>query len=76
MKKKKEDKTTELIVSYGTETIGSRFIVKLSIMDNGVTTKSVMVIVHDVLESGFTIKYFKSVEDAAQLLNLLKAASK
>lgn len=74
--KKKVDKLIPLILSLSKETINSRFMVKISIFDNGVDAKSVMVVVCDLLESGFTIKYFKSEEEAANLLKLLNAVSK
>ena len=70
---KKTDGITALITSRQPEMINSRFIVKASIMNNGVNTRSIMLIVQDILEDGFSIRFFNRDEDAAALLNLLKA---
>ena len=74
MKKKKE--TTEFIVSFGTEMIDNRFRVKVSRMDNGVAPESYLVVTQDLLDSGFSMKYFKNKEEVAQFLKLLKVAAK
>ena len=73
-KKKKE--TVELIVSYGTEIIDKRFVVKVSRMDNGVNPETFLVVTQDLLETGFSMKYFKNKEEVAQFLKLLKVAAK
>ena len=70
---KKTDGITALFTSRQPEMINSRFIVKASIMNNGVNTRSIMLIVQDILEDGFSIRFFNRDEDAAALLNLLKA---
>jgi len=76
MTKKKVDKTTELIVSYGTEMIDTRFVIKVSIFDNGVNPKSIMIVVRDIIDNGFTIKNFKDMDAATAFLKLLKMAAK
>ncbi len=76
MSKKKDDKTTELIVSYGTEMIDTRFQVKVSVFDNGVDPKSIMIVVRDLIDNGFTIKTFKDMDAASSFLKLLKTAAK
>jgi hypothetical protein len=72
MKKEKKDKTVELIVSYGTELIGGRFRVKVSVLDNGVNPQSFLVVTQDLLEGGFSMKYCKDKEQVALLLQLFK----
>lgn len=72
----KDSKFTRLLQSFETEVINKRFQVKVSIFDNGVDPRSIMVVIFDLLESGFTIKFHKTDEEAANLLNLLKSASK
>lgn len=67
--------TTKLITSGNPEIINSRFVVKASIMNNGVHPESIMLVIHDLLENGFSIKFFKSKDDVAGLLKLLQAAS-
>lgn len=68
--------TTPLLTSIEQKMIGNRFLVKPSTMDNGVNPKSIMVAVLDLLEKGFTIKFFKKEDDVADFLKLLQAASK
>jgi len=68
----KDSKLTRLIQSFETETINKRFMVKISIFDNGVDKRSIMVVVFDLLESGFTIKFYGTDLEAADMLNLLK----
>lgn len=72
----KDSKITRMIQSFPMEIINKRFQVKVSIFDNGVHPRSIMVVVFDLLESGFTIKFHKTDQEAANLLNLLKSASK
>lgn len=75
-KKRDEKPTTEPIVSFGVEVLGNRFRVKVSKMDNGVTKESFMVATQDLLEDGFSLKYFDSNEEVVQFLKLLTAATK
>lgn len=76
MENKKDDKITELIVSYGTEMIGTRFMVKVSKFDSGTYPENIIIIVRDLIENGFTIKNFKNMDAAASFLKLLAAAAK
>lgn len=73
---KKNKKTTELIISYGTEMIENRFRVKVSRMDDGVHPESFLVVAEDLLDSGFCMKFFKNKEDITQFLKLLQLATK
>lgn len=71
----KKNEFHALITSHQPEMINSRFRVKASMFNDGIHTPSIMLIVEDLLESGFSLKYFKKQEDAAALLKLLHAAS-
>lgn len=73
---KKKDKVNEFIVSFGSEIIGNRFMVKLSKMDNGVTPESFLLTTLDLREGGFSMKFFKTQEEVALFLKLLTLASK
>jgi hypoxanthine-guanine phosphoribosyltransferase len=75
MKNKKKTGLTELIVSSKPEMINARFLVKASVFDDGVHDKSILLIVTDLLENGFTMKFFKTDEAASSFLKLLHAAS-
>jgi hypothetical protein len=71
----KRDKITPLIKSEPAMMIGSRFRVKGSEMDNGVHPISYMLAIQDLQTTGFSLKFFKNLEDAAVLINLLKQAA-
>ena len=71
---KKPSKTTELIVSYGTEMIGTRFRIKVSKMDTGASPETILVVVQDLLDGGFKMKCFRNKDDVANFLKLLYAA--
>lgn len=68
----KDSKFTRMLQSIPTETINKRFMVKISIFDNGVDKKNIMVVIVDLLESGFTIKFFDKEDIAARYLDILK----
>lgn len=76
MTKKKENPINELIISYGTEVIGNRFMVKVSKMDTGVSPESFLVTTQDLLERAFSMKFFRSKEEVALFLKLLTIAAK
>lgn len=65
------NKITKLITSYK-PIINNRFMIHYSVMDNGVDPKSYMLMVVDLVEEGFTTKYFSKEEDVVRLLKLLK----
>lgn len=70
---KKDGKLIKLLHSVPEQIINKRFLVKTSVFNNGVNKESIVVCVRDLLESGFTIKFFNSEDDAAKLLKLLHA---
>lgn len=73
---KKADKLNEFIISFGSEIIGNRFMVKLSKMDNGVTAESFLLTTLDLRDGGFSMKFFRNKDDVALFLKLLTLASK
>ena len=72
MMSKKDGKITKLINSVPELIINRRFLAKLSIFDNGVDKKSILLCVKDLLTSEFTIKFLKSEYEAENYLKLLK----
>jgi hypothetical protein len=74
--KNKKDGLTELIVSNEPQIIGSRFIVKASIYNDGFHDESIMVVISDCIENHFSIKFHKNRESVAMVLKLLEAATK
>jgi hypothetical protein len=68
----KDSKLTRLLQSIPLETINKRFMVKISVFDNGVDKKSIMVVIVDLLNSGFTIRMFDKEDTAARYLDILK----
>lgn len=71
-----DDKTTPLIDSKNARMIGTRFMVKMSIFDNGVHPKSILIAVQDLKDKGFSMKYFSDDDKAGDFLKLLIAAVK
>ena len=71
-KSHKDSKLTRMIQSVKSEVINKRFIVKVSIFDNGVNKSSILVVVADLLDAGFTMKYFEKPEEAARFLDILR----
>jgi len=65
------EKITPLLNSMETRMVGSRFRVKLSIMDNGVHPKSIMCATQDLVSKGFSLKFFKTEEDATDFIKVL-----
>jgi hypothetical protein len=75
MKSKKKG-LTELIVSNEPQVIGSRFIVKASIYNDGYRDESIMLVISDCIENHFSIKFYKDRDSVATILKLLEAATK
>lgn len=71
---KKPSKITVLLQSSPVNTIG-RFQVKASVMDNGVHSQSIMLVITDLLGENFKIKFFKDADQASDFIMLLKAAT-
>lgn len=69
---KKDDKITKLIESGETELINNRFRVKASVYDDGVHKKSFMVVISDLLQNHFKIRFFNTAEEAASIIGMLK----
>lgn len=66
------DGISKLIESVPTQLIGSRFLVKLSKMDNGVDPVQYLIAIHDLLENNFTIKCHKNYDTIVNLINALR----
>lgn len=71
-----KNRTVKLIESIEQKVIGSRFLVKASIYNDGVHKKSIMVAVRDLVENGFTLKFFKDEDDVESFIKLLHTATK
>lgn len=67
---------TKLITSVDQETIGNRFVVKISIMDNGVNKKSILIVTRDLLDGGFSMKFVDTEEEVRLFIKLLSEATK
>jgi hypothetical protein len=63
-----------IIESAPPRVFGGRFLVKGSTFDNGVDKPSIMLIINDLVEKNFRIKFYKDAESAASTLRLLEAA--
>jgi len=70
----KDDKIVKLIESGTTELINSRFRVKASVYDDGIHKKSFMVVISDLLQNHFKIRFFDSAESAASIISILRLA--
>ena len=70
---KKDDKLKKLIESGETELINNRFRVKASVYDDGVHKKSFMLVISDLLQNHFKIRFFGTAEDAASSIQILRA---
>ena len=75
-KNKKKNGLTNLIISNEPQIIGSRFIVKASIYNDGFHDESIMLVITDCIENNFSIKFHKNRESVATVLKLLEAATK
>lgn len=71
---KKPGKITILLQSSPINTIG-RFQVKASVMDNGVHSQSIMLVITDLLGENFKIKFFKDANQASDFIQLLRAVN-
>lgn len=73
MASKKNNKITPLINSGKAELIGDRFLVKASIYSDGIHKQSIMLVVMDFLENGFSVKFFKDLESASLIIKTLQS---
>ena len=70
MPKEKPKDFQELIKSRQL-VINDKFLVKLSVMDTGVTAKTYLIVVKSLLDAGFKMQYFNSDEEAGKFLQML-----
>jgi hypothetical protein len=51
--------------------INNRFLVKLSMVDTGVTEKTFLIVVQDLLESNFKMAFYTDEEEVNKLIKML-----
>ena len=51
--------------------INNRFMIKLSMMDNGVTEKTFLIVIQDLLESNFKMAFYTEEEEVNKLIKML-----
>lgn len=70
MEKKNQDDFQELIKSKKF-LINNRFLVKLSMVNNGVTEKTYLIVIQDMLEQNFKMKFFTDENEVNDLIKML-----
>jgi len=68
--KNNQDKIQELIKSKKF-LINNRFLVKLSMVDTGVTEKTFLVVIQDLLEQNFKMVFHTDEEEVNKLIKML-----
>ena len=68
--KNNQDKIQELIKSKKF-LINNRFLVKLSMVDNGVTEKTFLIVIQDLLEQNFKMAFHTDEEEVNKLIKML-----
>jgi hypothetical protein len=51
--------------------INNRFLVKLSMVDTGVTEKTFLVVVQDLIQTNFKMQFFTEEEEVNKLIKML-----
>lgn len=51
--------------------INNRFLVKLSMVDTGVTEKTFLIVVQDLLDNNFKMQFFTEEEEVNKLIKML-----
>jgi hypothetical protein len=51
--------------------INKRFVVKASVLNTGAFEPSILIVVRDLLENNFMMRYFKTEDEANQFIQLL-----
>jgi hypothetical protein len=72
-KKPKPTNVSDYMVSSPVNIIGGRFQVKASVLNTGATKISIMLVIVDVVDENFKIKFFEDSEAASDFIKLLKA---
>ena len=62
---------TELLKSESERMINKRFSIKVSTLNTGAFTPSILLVVRDLLENNFKMKYFKNENELNQFIQLL-----
>ena len=68
--KNEQDKIQELIKSKKF-LINNRFLVKLSMVDTGVTEKTFLIVIQDLLEQNFKMVFHTDEEEVNKLIKML-----
>ena len=68
--KNEQDKIQELIKSKKF-LINNRFLVKLSMVDTGVTEKTFLIVIQDLLEQNFKMAFHTDEEEVNKLIKML-----
>jgi len=68
--KNNQDKIQELIKSKKF-LINNRFLVKLSMVDTGVTEKTFLIVIQDLLEQNFKMAFHTDEEEVNKLIKML-----
>lgn len=63
---------TPLLTSRPTEVINKRFIVKGSIFNTGNDKPQILILVYDVVELAFKMRYFIDTNEASSFINILR----
>lgn len=70
MEKKNQDDFQELIKSKKF-LINNRFLVKLSMVNNGVTEKTYLIVIQDMLAQNFKMQFFTDENEVNDLIKML-----
>jgi hypothetical protein len=70
MEKKNQDDFQELIKSKKF-LINNRFLVKLSMVNNGVTEKTYLIVIQDMLQQNFKMQFFTDENEVNDLIKML-----
>lgn len=68
---KREFEITKFLKSSKEKVINNRFVVKASILDTGAVRPSILIVVRDLLENNFKMKFFETEAAADNFIQLL-----
>jgi len=73
----KEDKSSsnvsKFLRSSDEKIINKRFAIKASVLNTGAFRSSILIVVRDLLENNFTMKFFETEDEANAFIQLLLA---
>jgi len=62
---------SKFLKSWNEKIINDRFVIKASVMNTGAFRTSILIVVRDLLENNFKVKFFGSDDEANQFIQLL-----